>query len=666
MLSAFFLCFFLVECNRDLGRNIYEYYSLNMRRILLLITIFVFFVMSQFAQAFAEADPLKVLSLNYDNNSSIIYVKTQSQSETSEPLALKYIKLTNPNRIYFDINNSVLIGEKKQLVFENSPIKEIKLAQFETVPNKIVRAVITFAEDYDVSKIKLFSIDGNIIVRLSKPALSNDYFNLLYDDSPKSQNYSSIAVNSHSTQKVDLPPETQIKAPSNVMEDIQRAFESSTIQNSDGKTYDSTVSTDLSTDLKLRTKYFINQYSAKNGGLLVSGLGQMTTAMMFYLTEPNRAVIDLPNTFLDREIRNKEIRIGGTDAQPELAKIGQFEHDTARIVITSENVKKYLPIYSQDMQSLFLINSDNLDHTSLVTNVSNINKFFVRKVDNKTNELIISFTSPIVHSILRTDNSLNLYFFNVKSYNEEDMVRTLTNSYYKKFTVSLLPQIGVRAGMQINKNDIVRIEESVDAKAIKITVTRSQDDIKVEKPSKRPQIKGRIVLDAGHGGTDYGAIREGVNEKDLTLDITQRVEAILRSKGYKIALTRNDDTYLSLEERVEFAEGATPELFISIHVNSSVSSDPNGIETHYYHDYSKSLAEVIHKHMIKEINAKDRGLFKSKFYVINHTTVPAVLCEVGFLSNDAERNDLVTDSRKQKTAKAIAEGIIEYLKTGRK
>ena len=66
--------------------------------------------------------------------------------------------------------------------------------------------------------------------------------------------------------------------------------------------------------------------------------------------------------------------------------------------------------------------------------------------------------------------------------------------------------------------------------------------------------------------------------------------------------------------------------------------------------------------MLNHIKAKDRGLFKSKFYVINHTTAPAVLVEVGFLSNAAEREQLVTESRKQATAKAIAEGIYEYLK----
>ena len=141
---------------------------------------------------------------------------------------------------------------------------------------------------------------------------------------------------------------------------------------------------------------------------------------------------------------------------------------------------------------------------------------------------------------------------------------------------------------------------------------------------------------------------------------------MLRAKGYKVALVRADDTFVSLEDRVSFSEAQDSELFVSIHVNSSVSNDPCGIETHWYHEHSKGLAEVIHKHMIKQIpSSKDRGLFKSKFYVINHTTVPAVLCEIGFLSNPEERNELVTDNRKQKTAKAIAEGIMEYLK-GRK
>lgn len=635
-----------------------------MRRIFFLITVFLFILKALINPVFAEEEPIKVLSLNYDNSSSIVFISTKDNVTERAPQNLKYVKLSNPNRIYFDINDAVLIGGKQHLVFDKSNIKEIKLAQFDTNPN-IVRTVITFEEDFDTSKIKLVNIDGNVLVKIHDPAINNDYFNNIYTECPSLQEYSSIIVNSQVVQKVPVQ-EAPIKAPENVMDDIKRAFSDSTLQSSDGETYSSIVAVDISSALKLRTKYYINQYIPKNGGLLVSGLGQISTEKMFYLTSPTRAVIDSPDTYLDKSIRNKEVQLCPDGSCKDTAKIGQFEHNKARIVINSERADKYLPIYSQDMQSLFLIDTEKLNHTSLTPTVSNINKAFVKKIDNKTGELILSFSEPVVHSILRTDNAITIFLFNVKSYNEQDLIKTLDNTMYSKFTMSLLPQIGVRAGMTgLSKEDIVTIDQSVDARALRITVAKN----KLEEPKQaserqfRKKTKDKIVLDAGHGGTDYGAIREGINEKDITLDITQRIEAILRSKGYKVALTRSDDTYVSLEDRVDFSETEEPEIFVSIHVNSAVSTTPNGIETHWYHDYSKDLAETVHKHLVKELpNANDRGLFKSKFYVINHTTDPAILCEIGFLSNDEERNELITDSRKQKTAKAIADGIIEYLK----
>ncbi len=127
-------------------------------------------------------------------------------------------------------------------------------------------------------------------------------------------------------------------------------------------------------------------------------------------------------------------------------------------------------------------------------------------------------------------------------------------------------------------------------------------------------------------------------------------------------MTRTDDTYVSLQDRVDFSEIFNPDIFVSIHVNSSNSETPSGLETHYYKDNSLTLAKYLHASMINNINSKDRGLFKSKFYVINHTTAPAVLVEIGFISNPNERAQLVTESRKNATAKAIAEGIDDYFK----
>ncbi len=633
-----------------------------MKRILFLIITFIMFF---FQTLQVNAEPSKVMSLNFDDSASMVYINIEEPADAARR-ELKFSRLDNPNRIYFDIDNSVLIGDKQQLVFDKSSIKEIRLSQFTTNPD-VVRAVITFEEDFDTSKVKLFSVNGNIIVKTSNIKISNDYFNPIYDENAASLPYSSIVANAQVVQKI--PINNDVKASPAVMKDIQEAFANSTLNNSDGQTYDSTVSIDLSSDLKLRTKYYINGYYLKNGGLLVSGLGQMTAARMFYLDSPKRVVIDLPNTFVDKKIRNTELKLCPDGSCKDTARIGQFEFNKARVVVTSDNAEKYIPVYSADAQSMLFINADKLNHTDLASSVANINKAFIRKIDSKTNELIFSFTAPVAHSILREDNSLSIYMFNVKSYNEPDLIKTFNNTYYKPFVMSLLPQIGVRGSMPLNKNDIVKIEQSLDGKAIKILITqgvKEPSEIAAEKAAKKSPSKDKIVLDPGHGGTDYGAIREGINEKDITLDISQRVASILKSKGYKVALTRTDDTYVSLDDRVKFSENETPEIFVSIHVNSAVATEPKGIETHYYHDYSKELANVIHRHLAKDINTKDRGLVKSKFYVINHTTVPAVLIETGFLSNPDERAELVSDSRKQKTAKAIAEGIIEYIKENSK
>lgn len=634
-----------------------------MRKFLFYITIFLTFIFVFVNPVVADDTPIKVTGLNYDTFSSLITVNTKSESGTFKPVE-KYVRLTNPNRVYFDIENAILIGEKQQIVFEKSNIKEIRLAQFGTNPY-IVRAVITFEEDFDTSKIRLINSGGTIIMETDTPPVSNDYFNLIYDETADKQPYSYISAKSQFVQKVAIPADSPQNITNDTIKEIENAFRGSTLSNTDGKTYDTTITLDLSSKLKMRTKYYINQYIPKNNGLLVSGVGQLTASKVFYLNSPKRLVIDLPNTYLEKMFRNREVSLCSSGSCTDSAKIGQFDYNTARIVITSDDAEKYLPIFSKDSQSLFLVNSDNLNHTAMENKISNLNKAFVKKTDSKTGELILSFTAPVVHSIIRNDNNLSLYLFNVKSYNEQDLSSTFANTPFKQMSMSLLPQIGIKASMKLNKKDVVKVEESVDGKALKLTISRSQeeDNKPNEKPSKKIKNPNKIVIDPGHGGTDYGAIREGINEKDITLDISQRVEAILRSKGIKAVLTRDDDTYVSLEDRVSFAEAEEPEIFVSIHVNSAVSTDPNGIETHWYHDYSKHLAEVVHKHFVRELpNSKDRGLFKSKFYVINHTTCPAVLCEIGFLSNTEERNELITDSRKQKTAKAIAEGIIEYLK----
>jgi N-acetylmuramoyl-L-alanine amidase len=220
----------------------------------------------------------------------------------------------------------------------------------------------------------------------------------------------------------------------------------------------------------------------------------------------------------------------------------------------------------------------------------------------------------------------------------------------------------------------------MDGKSLKVQIKAPRDSsrmsimpidtpvFEVKPPINMPKGtdgKFRVVIDPGHGGSDAGAIRNGVYEKFITLDVAKRVEKMLKAQGYGVLMTRSDDSYVSLQDRVAFSEAYAPDIFVSIHVNSSTSDSPNGIETHYYHQESIPLAQTVHSSLISTIKANNRGTFKSKFYVINHTTSPAVLIEIGFLSNYTDRVQLLTNERKQATAKAIVEGINDYFKSSK-
>ena len=152
----------------------------------------------------------------------------------------------------------------------------------------------------------------------------------------------------------------------------------------------------------------------------------------------------------------------------------------------------------------------------------------------------------------------------------------------------------------------------------------------------------------------------GDEEKDINLKIAQQVEKNLSDKGINVVMTRECDSNVSLAERVKIAKEADADIFVSIHLNSSEKSNIHGIETHWYKDNSKDLAQYVQKALMKEISANDRGLFKSMFYVINHTEAPAILVETGFISNPNERDELFEEKRQKATAKAIADGITEY------
>ena len=277
--------------------------------------------------------------------------------------------------------------------------------------------------------------------------------------------------------------------------------------------------------------------------------------------------------------------------------------------------------------------------------------------------MAIRFDAPIVHGLDRLNNKLIVYLYNVSKYHDENFRNALAGTIFKNAYIELLPEIGLKLTVPVSKDAIVYSYLGSDGKSLKIKVKETKKtSVIIDPQACAPTNKKKVVIDAGHGGTDTGAIGGNINEKEITLNVAKKIEKLLKQKGYEVIMTRSDDSYVSLQERVEISESVCPDIFVSVHVNSSVKSEINGVETHYYHQESMALAQAVQEALASNIETTNRGLFKSKFYVINHTTSPAILVEIGFISNEDERPQLAGEKRKQVTAKAVVEGIENYFR----
>ncbi len=609
-------------------------------KIFLKIIILILLFICTFSQRVFAEDVYKVTSFNYDTSNTFILLTVPDTIPEPVLKSVKFVKMENPTRAYFDITPSVLTVPKQDWTFTSNGLKQVIVSQNSTNPD-VVRTVMYFDPDYDISKIHFYRIKNNIIIQLKDTTIQNDYFQNTYRDDHASSSdfYEYLTMTTPEVLQADLATE------------IQEAFKT---QKTSRK------------ETKLNTKYYIDKITAKQNAILLNGFGSIAIEKPMILTNPSRIVYDIPNALVRGDIRNTEYTIGTN----ETVKIGQFSVNKARIVITTEDVKKYIPVFSSDNQSLLIANSDKIKNYSLFSNVSNMISYSSEKIDEQTNSMTLAFTAPVVHGINRENDLLTVYLYNVENYNEDDFLAAYKDTPFANAKISLIPKIGIKLTIPLEQNSLVNTFLGADGQAFKIIVKspkKQQPAIAVQPvtptvTTPKPTGKGlrKVVIDAGHGGTDYGAIRDNINEKDITLDVAKQVRDMLVKKGYVVQMTRDSDIYVSLQDRVAISENFMPDIFISIHVNSSTGNEASGIETHYYHQESILLAQTLHASLASAINTKNRGLFKSKFYVINHTTAPAILMEIGFISNSAERAELSGSARRKATAKAIVEGVENY------
>ncbi len=224
--------------------------------------------------------------------------------------------------------------------------------------------------------------------------------------------------------------------------------------------------------------------------------------------------------------------------------------------------------------------------------------------------------------------------------------------------------------------------------------------VKITKPYK-------ILVDPGHGGKDPGAIgRNGLKEKEIVLDVGRRLRDLLRERGFDVQMTRDQDVFISLDDRTEMAARGKVDLFISIHANSSRSSSAKGFEIYTVRPLSfaekqeqqrkdnyqllfqsllmkrddrrvsgivedllgrqkplesQRLAEALQQGVLSQGTIKDRGVQTAGFFVLRNTLVPAVLIELGFVTNSREEGLLRMPEYRQKLVAAIVDGVVRYV-----
>jgi len=192
-----------------------------------------------------------------------------------------------------------------------------------------------------------------------------------------------------------------------------------------------------------------------------------------------------------------------------------------------------------------------------------------------------------------------------------------------------------------------------------------------------------VVVDPGHGGKDDGATALGMVEKDITLDVSFRVEKLLQSFGFPTVLTRRDNRFISLEERANIANRIEPSIFVSIHFDKSHHAPANGVATFYGKskvaperswtwigffnstpepeaDHGEELAGYVQAALLARTGSNNRGIHGRDLYVLRHVRGPAVLVEGGFLSNAFDARLLTTNEYRDRVAAAVVEGIITF------
>lgn len=442
--------------------------------------------------------------------------------------------------------------------------------------------------------------------------------------------------------------------------------------------------------------YFYPQITGidiKDDAVIINSSKEIKIQKSFYLNNPLRYVIDIQDTVLSPEVfRQKILSSNEYIYQVRVSQFSQLPAITRIVIEINKNqkVKNMAKILPNQLQLIF---SDRLPELyakksrydyKVENNEESIKIYQITPNYSGSNvSVLVQAEKEPKYSINKLDDGRYFIdFYNsvlAISNNELEINNEYLKSIrYSQYQLEPFPIVRVTFIPQDNYN-IILSKGSVDitGKLLSFTIKQKlKEKFNDEELGYSPFNGVTIVIDPGHGGNDSGAVNYNLNlkEKDLTLKISLLLKEKLEKMGYRVVLTRYNDQEVTgspidteeLQARVNVGYKNNASVFISVHINASTYSFANGVMSFYNKDLDYPLANYIHTELIKTDLFEDKGIRQANFYVMKYNRLPAVLLELGFITNYNDALKLMSYENLNKLAIAIAKGIHNYIKTNKK
>lgn len=629
---------------------------------------------------------------------NITYEKQESgeaiKIETTEQLDYEIKQLTAPDRLLIDIYDSQLAEDIDDIAVNNGSIFQIRTGQFKPGVTRVVLDLYQPLE-YKTEVINKGE-DCQLILKMNSKITNFKY------DSNKNL-FSIAATDELDNYKTEFDKDDNkmiVKFPNMILDVVKEKFEidNKLIENVDLTQLEEGGSPVVEVSFKMN-KWFeldIEQDSENNNLLLLCPERRVELTDVNYdlqagevrikteypvtpqavpLEKGDRLVVDFPNTVF----RDLSQTIPVEDKFIEELRVAQFNKQLVRTVVDLNKLVDYELENKIDKETGDYVTVVKLD---LPNNFKSQTKTDVAKQETEENRKQLKAVE-----IIQQDQRISMQVelntksnYKIRKFNYPDrLVVDIPEAAAALKPTEIAGAKGIIQDVRVSQFSrdpmtarvVFELPYAVD---YQVTSKEKTDRIDLEIKTvdhDRPDLIGKkIIVDAGHGGTDPGAIGPGgTMEKDVNLDVAKKLTSLLKEAGAKVKMTRKEDKYITLWDRANEANELNCDIFVSIHANAHQKKKASGSETYVYpgsYGDNLVLAKKVQSSLQKKLKTPNRGVRFDKLYVLENTTMPSILVEIGFLTNSDEEKLLASSSFKQKAAEGIYRGIVAFFsRTGK-